>query len=308
VTVNPQFADLLDEMVKEDVRSRPANAAIILKRLAKISRASKQGFLSQLQNLANQSSNPANNNLSLVVQTIERVLATSLQAVSQAIFFLAKAFLKFLQACLATIWAMLLSGIGACVGTIIGFFLAYRTGLGDRIVELILGQLPEVVSNSQNNIGANILLFAIAGLGTAWGLTISGCFGQRRRFLVASIMGIISYGFGWLFWELISSKHSSDRLVTMIAVSVFLLSLSFRFRSHHIIYAVVAAFGTASIFSGLFILGFPAATVFQFSNPPLWSELGLPLALFGFVGILMSFWLGISHYLIVPGLRCLGWR
>ncbi|MBD2449932.1 serine/threonine protein kinase [Nostoc sp. FACHB-152] len=307
VTVNPQFADLLDEMVKEDVRSRPANAAIILKRVAKISRPTKLGFFSQLQNFVNQTSNQTNNNLSLLTQTIERALATCVQAVGKTILFIAKAFLKIIQACLATIWAMLLSGLGACVGTIVGFFLAYRTILGDRIVELILSQLPEVVANSQNKIGANLLLFAIAGLGTAWGLTTSGCFGQRRRFLVASIMGIISYGFGWLFWELLSSKQSSDGLVAMIAVSVFLLSLSFRFRSHHIVYALVAAFGTASIFSVLFIVGFPT-TVLQFSNQPLWSELGLPLALFGFVAILMSFWLGISHYLIVPGLRFLGWR
>jgi hypothetical protein len=36
VNVKPQLADLLDEMVQEDMRSRPVNAAIIQKRLAKI--------------------------------------------------------------------------------------------------------------------------------------------------------------------------------------------------------------------------------------------------------------------------------
>ncbi|WP_187308085.1 serine/threonine protein kinase [Nostoc cycadae] len=301
VNVNAQFADLLDEMVKEDVRSRPTNAAIILKRLAKINKPTKPGLFSQRQN-----ANPTNY-FTLLIQAIERAFADFLQAIGQTILFMAKALFKIIQACLAIIWAMLLSSLGACFGTIIGFFIAYRTILGDRIVELILGQLPGLIPHSQTNFGADILVFISAGLGTAWGLTLSGCFSQRRRFLVASIMGMISYGFGWLFWQLISPKQSSDGLIAMIAVSIFLLSLSFGFRSHHIVYALVAAVGTALIFSGLFILGFPSV-VFHFSPQALWSELGLPLALFALVAIFMSFWLGVSHYLIVPGLRFLGWR
>ncbi|MBD2493473.1 protein kinase domain-containing protein [Nostoc sp. FACHB-280] len=302
VNISSQFADLLDEMVKEDVRSRPSNAAIILKRLAKINKSVKPASFSQPPN-----SNSASNNLTRLIQTIERAFTDFLQAIGKTALFLAKALLKMIQACVAIIWAMVLSSLGACFGTIIGFFVAYRTILGDRIVQLIVGQLPELIPNSQTNFGADILVFVSAGLGTAWGLTLSGCFGQRRRFLVASLMGMISYGFGWLFWELISPKQSSDGLVVMIAVSIFLLSLSFGFRSHHIVYALVAALGTAVIFSGLFILGFPA-TVFHFSPQPLWSELGLPLALFVLVAIFTSFWLGVSHYLIVPGLRFLGWR
>ncbi|AFY43632.1 serine/threonine-protein kinase [Nostoc sp. PCC 7107] len=301
VNVNAQFADLLDAMVKEDVRSRPTNAAIILKRLAKINKPDKPGLFSQRQN-----STPSNYFI-LLIQAIERAFADFIQAIGQTILFIAKALFNIIQACLAIIWAMLLSSLGACFGTIIGFFIAYRTILGDRIVELILGQLPGLIPHSQTNFGADILVFISAGLGTAWGLTLSGCFSQRRRFLVASIMGMISYGFGWLFWQLISPKQSSDGLIVMIAVSIFLLSLSFGFRSHHIVYALVAAVGTALIFSGLFILGFPA-TVFHFSPQALWSELGLPLALFALVAIFMSFWLGVSHYLIIPGLRFLGWR
>lgn len=50
IKVNPQLADLLDEMVQEDVRSRPANAAIIQKRLAKISQPlPPPGLFSQLR-------------------------------------------------------------------------------------------------------------------------------------------------------------------------------------------------------------------------------------------------------------------
>ncbi|WP_413199409.1 serine/threonine protein kinase [Nostoc piscinale] len=302
VNISSQFADLLDEMVKEDVRSRPSNAAIILKRLAKINKSAKPASFSQPPN-----SNSASNNLTRLIQTIERAFRDFLQAIGKTALFIAKALLKMIQACVAIVWAMVLSSLGACLGTIIGFFVAYRTILGDRIVQLIVGQLPELIPNAQTNFGADILVFVSAGLGTAWGLTLSGCFGQRRRFLVASLMGMISYGFGWLFWELISPKQSSDGLVVMIAVSIFLLSLSFGFRSHHIVYALVAALGTAVIFSGLFVLGFPA-TVFYFSPQPLWTELGLPLALFVLVAIFTCFWLGVSHYLIVPGLRFLGWR
>jgi hypothetical protein len=296
VNVNSQFADLLDDMVKEDVRSRPANASIILKRLAKISKSAKPGL----------STNPISSNFTRLIQAFERALADAVQAIGKTILFIAKACLKIIQACLLTIWAMLLSGLGASLGTIVGYFTAYYTILGDRIVELILNQIPELIPNSQTNFGADILVFICAGLGTAWGLTISGCFNQRRRFLVVSIMSIISYGFGWLFWQLISPKHSSDGLVVMIAVSVFLLCLSFRFRSHHLVYALVSAFGTASIFLGLFTL--LQITAFHFSPQPVLPELFSHVILFGFIGVLMSFWLGISHYLIVPGLRFLGWR
>ncbi|MEH2145390.1 serine/threonine protein kinase [Nostoc sp.] len=308
VNVNPQLASLLDEMVQEDVRSRPANAAMIQKRLAKISRPlPPSGLFFQLRDNVKQASTQASQRFRLLTQAIKQALANFSQAVTKIVIFIAQAIIKTFQACLATIWAMILTSIGACFGAIAGFILAYRTSLGRQVVELILSQLNQLVPNTQPVFGADILVFVAAGWGTAWGLTVSGCFGQRRRFLVASLMGMISYGFGWLILQLITPKDSGEGLVAVILVAVCLLTLSLGLRSHHIVYAVFAAFGSAIAYAVLILLRL-APPIFQFSSQPAWSELYLPLTFFGSVGFLISFWLGVSYYLIVPGLRFLGWR
>lgn len=308
VNVNPQLADLLDEMVEADVRSRPANAAIIQKRLAKISQSlPPPGLFSQLRDNVKQASTQAYQRFTLLKLAIEQVLANFSQAVTKTVVFIAQAIIKIFQACLATIWAIILSSIGACFGAIAGFILAYRTNLGHRVVEFLGSQLNQLVPNTQPHFGADILVFVAAGWGTAWGLTVSGCFGQRRRFLVASLMGIVSYGFGWFILQLITPKDSGEGLVAMILVAVSLLTLSLGLRSHHIVYAVFAAFGSAIAYAVLILLKL-APAIFQLSSQPGWSELYKPLIFFGSVGFFVSFWLGVSYYLIVPGLRLLGWR
>ncbi len=308
VNVNPKLADLLDEMILEDVRSRPVNAEIIQKRLTKIiGTTSQTGLFSQIKDSVQQTATQISTKFTLLIQTLKQALGNLTKAIGKTVLFIAQAILQVLQACLATIWAMLLTGLGASIGTIIGFVVAYRTFLGKQVSEYIFSQLPELVSNSQAVMATEIIVFIGAGLGTAWGLTISGCFGQRRRFLVASLMGMISYGLSWLVLQLITTKDSGEGLLGVILVAVFLFTLSIGFRSHHIVHAVVAAFGTAIIFAMLIIFGFPT-TVFQFSEQPLWSALSLPIAFFTLVSLLMSFWLGVSYYLIVPGLRFLGWR
>ncbi len=308
INVNPKLAELLDEMVVEDVRSRPENAVIIQKRLQKIIRTSAQGGLfSQIKNFLKQATTQISSKFTLLIQAIEQAFSNLTKALGNTVLFIAHSILKVLQACLATIWAMLLTGLGAIIGTILGFFVAYRTVLGEQISEHIFSQLPALVNSTPSMMVTEIIVFCGAGLGTAWGLTTSGCFGQKRRYLIASLMGIISYGFSWLVLQLITTKNSGEGLLAVILVAVFLLTLSLDFRSHHIVYAVVAAFGTAIIFAMLIILGFPT-TVFEFSNQPLWSELFLPITFFTLVSLFMSFWLGVSYYLIVPGLRWLGWR
>ena len=308
VNVNPQLADLLDEMVQQDVRSRPANAAIIQKRLAKISQAlPPPGLFSRLRDKIKQASTQTSHKFTLLTQAIEQVLANFRQAVGKTITFIAQAIITIIQACLATIWAMILAYVGACFGAIAGFILAYRTSLGRQVVEFISSQLNQLVPNTQPVFGADILVFVAAGWGTAWGLTVSGCFGQQRRFLVASLMGIVSYGFGWLILQLITPKDSGEGLVAVILVAVCLLTLSLGLRSHHIVYAVFAAFGSAIAYAVLILLKL-APPIFQFSSQPGWSELQLPLIFFGSVGFFISLWLGVSYYLIVPGLRFLGWR
>jgi hypothetical protein len=303
VNINPRFADLLDDMVQEDVRSRPLNANIIQRRLAKISKVALQPSLSlYIQNSFQQ----ASARLRLLVQAIEQGLSNFTQAVGKTTLLILKAIAQFLLACLITIWAMLLTGIGGAVGTIIGFFLAYRTILGDRVTEFIFRQLPGLFVDQQIVLLAQVIVFAAAGLGTAWGLTLAGSFGQRRRFLVVSLMATISYSLSWLILQLTIPRNSNEGLIISIVFAVFLLTLSLGLRSHRIVYAVIASLGTAVLFATAIHLGLP--TIFEFSDPPRWRESLVPIAFFAFEGVFLSFWLGVSYYVIIPGLRFLGWR
>lgn len=51
------------------------------------------------------------------------------------------------------------------------------------------------------NIGPEILVFGLAGLGTGVGFTDVGGLGQRRRYWLAAFMGIIGYILGGLCWQ-----------------------------------------------------------------------------------------------------------
>ncbi|WP_197480109.1 MULTISPECIES: bifunctional serine/threonine protein kinase/MFS transporter [unclassified Anabaena] len=305
VNVRRQLADLLDEMVLEDPRSRPANAAIIQKRLNKITQPPPQ--TNRLQQLLTQTQQKFQTWRQNTKQAVKKLAKT----VRKIFLWIVKTIWQILKACLLTIWAMLLTGVGAGVGTISGYSLAYHTNLGDlgdRLVEFIFTQLPELIDDTQYNLGLASIVFTAAGLGTAWGITASGCFGQRRRFLAASFMGIISYLLGWILWAVFtSSSYLADGLVVAIAIAVFLLALSIGFRSHRIVYAVFAAAGMALGCAALLFFGFPP-TVLLFYPSSVWTELSLPVAFFSFVGVSTSFWFGVSYYLIVPTLRWLGWR
>ncbi|WP_427158983.1 serine/threonine protein kinase [Aliinostoc sp. HNIBRCY26] len=304
VNVNSQLADLLDEMVNENVRSRPASAAIILKRLTKITQPSSSSLSTNWQKFLTQVAHQ----WQVLLQGIEQSFGNFGKTIRKLVLWIFKTIYQIFTACLSTIWAMLLAGLGAGVGTIFGFILAYHTSLGVRIAEFISTQLPELAQNSQSLGGAEMLLFATAGLGTAFGITVSGCFAQRRRLFVTSSMGIISYAFSWLLWRVISANGDrGEGLVAAVAIGVFLLALSIGFRSHHIVYAVIGGFGAAMGFATLLLLEFPT-TALQFSNSPTLSELSLPIAFFSSVGMFMSFWFSVSYYLIVPGLKLLGWR
>ncbi len=290
ININPQLADLLDEMVQEDVRSRPANAAIIQRRLAKISRPSSHSdFFSQL------------------IQAVRQAIASFTQALSKTTLFTFQAIFKVFTACLMTIWTMVLTCIGAAIGTIAGFILAYHTILGDRVGEIVSDRLLGLIPNINPVLGSEILLFAAAGLGTAWGLTAAGSFGQRRRFLIASLMGIIGYGFSWLVLQLITPPGGIEASVISISVAVFLLTLGLGIRSHQIVYAAIASFGSALVFALLISLRL-SPTAFLFHSPPDKLNLLLTIVFFSLAGLFVSFWLAVSHYLIVPGLRFLGWR
>ncbi|BAZ13020.1 serine/threonine protein kinase [Calothrix sp. NIES-4071] len=326
VDVKPKLGDLLEEMVKTDVRSRPVSATAIGKRLANISQAPAVSVFSQVgQNVqktfskithqVNNTTSPLSNFWQKFKGVGTQVTTAFAQATSQTVLFTVKTFITTILACLSTIWAMLLASIGALFGTILGLLLANNTIWGKQLSAYIANQLPGVLNNTNNVSGSEIILFATAGLGIAWSLTISGAFGQKRRYFVASIMSMIGYGLGWVVLAAMTSpagniipKVTASGLTGLILTAVSFLTLGLGLRSHHIVHAIISAFGTALTFALLINLGILSPSLFDFLLSKETLSLAPSVIFFSFLGIFNSFYLAISHYLVVPWLKFLGWK
>lgn len=287
--IKPDLADLLDEMVQEDVRSRPAHAGIIHKRLLKIaSPLPQEGLFTRIS------------------KYLGKLVTQFFQAISNTTLFIIRGVFKFLFACLVTFWVMILTSISTGIATVIGCILAYHSSLGDRWLELLAYQLPTLVKN-QPYIAAETIVYAFAGLGTAWGLSLSGCFGQKRRFLVSALMGFVGYSLGWIACQFIPTQSHSENLVIWILISLPILTLGLGIRTHKIVYTVIAGLVSAYLISFFTNLGL-GLHLFHFSREPQGFDIFSPLGFFSLVSILISFCLSISYYLISPCLRWLGWR
>jgi serine/threonine protein kinase len=315
--VSPQLADLLDEMIQDDVRLRPANTEIIKKRLTKITQKSQTPHIfSQLKQTAVQ----AKTNLTetgdristfflKIVYGVGKVVSQIMDAIVSTILFTLNTIFQALKAFVDIIWTMLLAAIGACVGTFAGYILAYRTTLGIEIAGLVSQLLPTgSISHTRMVFASQILLFAAAGMGTSWGLTLAGGFGQKRRYLIGSVMGVIGYSLGWLVLQLITPSGTGEGLIALILIAVSSVTLGLGLKSHHLVHSFMAAFGTAIVFAGAITLLQFSPTTFFLDHAPDWKDLPLLMGFFGFLGVFVSFWLGVSNYVVVPWLRLLGWR
>jgi serine/threonine protein kinase len=340
VNINPMIADLLDEMVEEDRNARPANANIIKLRLKQINRSTPQpGFISQWEKSTKQAITNLNQNLNqslnqhfqthvLIPQqkffsSVEKFIAKGISyfaiGVSETIKFIFQTISNVLIACWDTIWSMIITGIFTSLGTFAGFFLAYYTVWGDRFATFMSQSLPVFVPANQPSLGAEMLLFACAGLSTAWGITLAGAYRQRRRYLISSVMGTFAYACGWFLLHIVAAQYQTvqyqtvqyqaEGLLALAFVGVPLLTLGLGLRSHHVVHAAMATLGTAALLTGLVYLRLPPV-ILQSQSETLrtWSDCIVWVSFFGLMGIFISFSLGISNYLIVPTLRVLGWR
>ncbi|HEY9812477.1 MAG TPA: serine/threonine-protein kinase [Candidatus Sericytochromatia bacterium] len=306
IHVGGDFVDVLDEMVQADVQKRPASAAQIQRKLAGISTtntipswAAQKAPLSIYQVV------------SKVISSFWRLLWVVFVSCSKAIVKTTLWFLevvaKFALACLDTVWEMFCGGIGALVGASVGFY------FGDRISNFITQTLPPDISQNPITVQPQIILFALAGLGTAIGLTFAGGFGQRRRFFEAALVGLIGYALAWLIWQALGVYELGLSLIALIAVAVTFLTLGLGLMRHHFVHALVSASGTATFFYVLVILNKELAlpliswlSIGNIGNKP--EFFIISIIFFGLLAITVAFWLGISYYVFVPFLRWLGWR
>jgi hypothetical protein len=246
------------------------------------------------------------------LEVIEGAIASIGQGVLGIVGFVFRVITGTVLACVDTTWEMVLGGVGATVGAAVGFTLINWTPIGDRFADWLSLQLPLILPNIQVTAWQELLLFAIAGLGTAAGLTLAGGFGQQRRPIVAGFMGILGYSVGWLIWQAAVPFAPIERLLGLItAVAVAPLVLGLGLPSHYLVHALVAAAGTGTILGGLVWLRFLPAdfliNLFSHADASLANFIN-SLAFFCLWAALLGFWLGVSYYLLVPVLRWLGWR
>ncbi|MFM9157594.1 MAG: serine/threonine protein kinase, partial [Dolichospermum sp.] len=92
--IKPDLADLLDEMIQDDVRSRPGEAGIIHKRLLKIAYPLPQKGL-----------------FTRIGEYLVKLITQFFQLISKTTLLIIRGIFKFLCACFVTIWVMILTSI-----------------------------------------------------------------------------------------------------------------------------------------------------------------------------------------------------
>ncbi|MDJ0556328.1 MAG: serine/threonine-protein kinase [Microcoleaceae cyanobacterium MO_207.B10] len=306
--VHPAFADLLDDMVNLDVAQRPATAAEIQVRLAKIYRRKKRSV--------------GISSLATAVQNSFTTKVTRLgQAINRLSIKISKIFNQIVEGSIDTIWEMVLGGVGGSIGATFGLIFAYWSGLGDRIS--LLANLMFFVSGVPLKVGPELVVFGLAGLGTGVGLTDVGGLGQRRRYWRASFMGIIGYILGGLCWQFAQAGTSfyttREDLIILevmgklsVGVATGIITLGLGLRKHHSIQALIVAAITVIVFASLgnfkiFPELFLEFVVVSKSQPSL-LEFFTSITFFGLLGCTAGFCLGVSHYIMMPILRWLGLR
>lgn len=307
VNVSSALADLLDDMIRADAQQRPATAEMIQRRLetsVKLPRQSTPAAMSLPEEIAIA--------FDAGLEVANQAILAVGEGVTDVVRFVFRLITHVVLACLDTTLEITLGSIGAGLGAAAGFVLINWTPIGDRFSLWLTQRMPLILPGIEITTWREMLLFAIAGWGTAWGLTLAGGFGQVRRPLIAGITGIFGYSVGWLIWQASVSSASTARLLGVItATAVAPLVLGLGLPSHYLVHALVAAVGTGAIFASLASLNFLPASVLLdlFSG----SAASLPnfinsIAFFCLLGVTLGFWLGVSYYLLVPVLRWLGWR
>lgn len=306
VAVSSDLADLLDEMIRIDPQQRPATAAEIRRRLVMSytmkRRSPPPGSFSAMITHATETG----------LAVLENAIAVLGHGITGLARFLFRLVTSIVLACLDTTWEIALGSLGAAAGAAAGFVLINWTPVGDRFSNWLSHELLLVLPDLRITTWRELLLFAIAGLATAWGLTLAGGFGQQRRPLLAGVTGFLGYGIGWLIWQSSVSSAPTEQLLGLVtAVAVAPLVLGLGLPSHYLVHALIAAAGTGLLFGNLVWLKLLPSSVlikiFSYSDAS-WLDFINTVAFFCLLAITVGFWLGVSYYLLVPILRWLGWR
>jgi hypothetical protein len=304
-TVSRGLGDILDAMVQNDQRLRPQTATEIQTALFRVDRFKRyprrqMSFSERL------------------IDLIKSCLIGLDQGLNHSLMTIGNGVLYLFQSTFTTLWESVLGGLGGITGAVMGLTLAYWTAVGDILAHWFAQQLPIWFPGLGMKLGAELLVLGLAGIGTALGLTDAGGFDQHRRYGMAAFMGMVGYLVGSITWQLakplnlIPLWQDLGGLTALCpGLAVAILTLGLGLSSHKSVHVVVAGVGTVCLFN-LFgsyqlipneLLTFPTVGI-----RPDWQEFWWNLGFIGLLGVITGLWLGVSHYLIIPFLRGLGWR
>jgi Protein kinase domain len=298
--IAPAFANLLDDMVRSDVRKRPATAGEVRGRLREIYAKSngKIALAKPSKRIA-----PAGQ---AILEFCRQVLVVGTQKTASLTVLLFGAIAQIVVASLDTGWEMVFGGIGGSAGAIVGLVVGYVSPIGPEIASFINEGLHQLTPNMTFDVGPEVLLFVFAGLGTAVGLTDAGSFRQQKQYWLSAMMGVQGYLLAGLCW-LEATTSSGVQGIILGAFAIGSLTVGMGLRSHQLVHALVVAVCSTGLFLSLSSTKFPGSLfgILEDSNS---IQVWWAVAFFGLLGSAIGLCLGISHYLVVPLLRWLGWK
>jgi Protein kinase domain len=292
-SISPSFANLLDDMVRSEVRHRPATAGEVRGRLREIYAKTNGKIVIAPAGQA-------------ILEFCRQILVVGAEKTASLTVLLFSAIAQIVVASLDTGWEMVLGGIGGSAGAISGLVLGY-TPVGQEIASFINEGLHQLIPNMSFNVGPEVLLFAFAGLGTAVGLTDAGGFRQQKQYWLSAMMGVQGYLLASLCW-LESSASSGVQGIILSAFAIASLTVGMGLRSHQLVHALVVAVCATGLFLSLNPLRTFPESFFQIQILPEATQVWEAIAFFGLLGSAIGLCLGVSHYLVVPLLRWLGWK
>lgn len=287
--VSPRLANLLEEMVQPDPRRRPPSADVIRSRLVPI-----------IQSYSTRTT-------AVPLRRPRGPRLRSGLSLWSSLLWLLRSLFWTLRAVLATSWAVLLSVTGAIAGAAIGYGLAFETQWGTDLTVWLSQQLSQLWPQLNIAIGTDALIFALAGWGTAWGLTAAGGLGQRQRLwsiavpLLSGVSGSAAYLLGWVGLQVVQSEGAAG-LTLFAAVAPALLVMGLRMTSHRVTRALVTIVGTAPCIAVLAfdsVLTHSLGQLLASGTADQWS-LWACLLFFGLLAGLLAACLSVSHYLLIP--------
>ncbi|MBD2576392.1 serine/threonine-protein kinase [Oscillatoria sp. FACHB-1406] len=285
---SPVLIALLEEMVQWEMQKRPQSARALQQRLRKIPgthfhrgtrfrQTMGQVFRRSQQHWV-QSNASAQQNLARLSRLV-KVTGAALFAITRSM------------------WG---GAIGAVCGTLLGFVLANWTPLGWKFADLVTENLPQLLAGVRIEAHPELLLFACVGLGTGWGLSQAGGYGQTRRRFSAASLGFLGYGMAWLLWTGMPYNAIARFLVAIAAASA-ILPLGLGFPSHLLFHAFAAAIGTTGFFAlSLWQDHWSSSIIEELLSL---SRLDLSVGFCALLGMGIAIGLGLSFYVFLPLIR-----